>query len=141
MEYNKRNIFLQKLCRKLGRETSSTPVFKFKKKLIWSENQWSATKSQYISIALNLPYSKNKLYKTLDYWSRDMLNFNFSEKVLGLVSPPHFAYDFSRKRFFILHFINCLNFIVWLPLLFEILDYIYIYIYILQLLFSQDVTL
>ena len=28
-----------------------------------------------------------------------MLNFNFSEKVLGLVTPPHFAYDFSRKNF------------------------------------------
>ena len=26
-----------------------------------------------------------------------MLNFNFSEKGLGLVSPPHFVYDFSRK--------------------------------------------
>ena len=28
-----------------------------------------------------------------------MLNFNFSEKGLGLVSPPHFVYDFSRKMF------------------------------------------
>ena len=26
-----------------------------------------------------------------------MLNFNFSEKGLGLVSPPDFVYDFSRK--------------------------------------------
>ena len=38
-------------------------------------------------------------YKPLDYWSRNMLNFNFSEKGLGLVSPPHFAYDSSRKWF------------------------------------------
>ena len=52
-----------------------------------------------ISIALNLPYNKSKLYKTLDYWSRDMLNFNFSEKGLGLVSWPHFAYNFSKKNF------------------------------------------
>ena len=29
-------------------------------------------------IALNLAYNKNKLYKTLDYWIRDMLDFNFS---------------------------------------------------------------
>ena len=28
-----------------------------------------------------------------------MLSFNFSEKGLGLVSPPHFVYDFSRKCF------------------------------------------
>ena len=28
-----------------------------------------------------------------------MLNFNFPEKGLGLVSPPHFVNDFSRKSF------------------------------------------
>ena len=28
-----------------------------------------------------------------------MLNFNFSEKGLGLVFPPHFVYDYSRKFF------------------------------------------
>ena len=26
-----------------------------------------------------------------------MLNFGFLEKGLGIVSPPHFVYDFSRK--------------------------------------------
>ena len=28
-----------------------------------------------------------------------MLNFNFPEKGLGLVSPPDFVHDFSRKMF------------------------------------------
>ena len=46
------------------------------------------------------------MYKTLDYLSRNMLNFHFSEKGLGLVSPPHFMYDFSRKTFVMLDFIN-----------------------------------
>ena len=32
-EYNKINIFLQKSCRKEGRETSSRPLFVFKKAL------------------------------------------------------------------------------------------------------------
>ena len=32
-----------------------------------------------------------------------MLSFNFSEKGLGLVSPQHFVYDFSRKMFLMLH--------------------------------------
>ena len=32
IEYNKRNIFLQKLCGKWGRETSSRPLFYFLKK-------------------------------------------------------------------------------------------------------------
>ena len=32
-----------------------------------------------------------------------MLNFDFLEKSgLGLVSPPHFVYDFSRKMFLVL---------------------------------------
>ena len=28
-----------------------------------------------------------------------MLNFNFSEKGLGLISPPHSVYDFQEKYF------------------------------------------
>ena len=50
-------------------------------------------------MALNLSYNKSKLYKTLDYWSRDMFNFNFLEKGMGLVSLPHFVHDFSKKWF------------------------------------------
>ena len=54
----------------------------------------------------------NKLCKTLDYWSKDILNFDFLEKVLGIVFPPHFVYDFSRKMFFMLYSINWSNIIV-----------------------------
>ena len=50
-----------------------------------------------------------------------MLNFDFSEKGLELVSAPHFADDFSRKMFLLLHYINWPDFIVWLPLLPKIL--------------------
>ena len=46
------------------------------------------------------------LNKILDYRSTDMFNFHFSEKTLGLVSPPHFVHDFSRKMFLMLHSIN-----------------------------------
>ena len=35
-----------------------------------------------------------------------MLDFDFSEKGLGLVSPPHFVYDFSEKMFPVLYSIN-----------------------------------
>ena len=65
---------------------------------------------------LNLAYNKNKLYETLDYWSRDMFNV----WGLGLVPPSHFVYDFSRKMFLMLYSINWPNFIVWLPSLLEI---------------------
>ena len=64
--------------------------------------------------------------KILDYWSRDMLKFDFLEKSVGIVSPLHFVYDSSRKIFLILYSINWPNFIVCLLLLLEILDNIYI---------------
>ena len=42
IEYNKINIFLQKLCGKWGRETSSRPLFTFWKILERGESEWSA---------------------------------------------------------------------------------------------------
>ena len=62
-----------------------------------------------------------KLCNTLDYWSRNMLNFDFLEKDLGIVSPPYFMYDFSQKLFLMLNSISWSNFIAWLPLLLEIM--------------------
>ena len=35
-----------------------------------------------------------------------MLNFDFLEKGLGVVSPPHFVHDFTRKVFFMLYSIG-----------------------------------
>ena len=121
IEYNKRNIYLQKLCWKWERETSSRPLFIFWKRLKRGKRIVCSLVSIYVSIALNLAYNKNKLYKTSDYWFRDMLNFNFSEKGLALVSPSNFPYDFSRKMFLMLHSINWPNFIVWLHLFLETL--------------------
>ena len=53
---------------------------------------------------------------------QDYTQFLFSEKGLGLVFPPHFVFDLSRKMFRMLYSINWLNFIVWLHLLLKILD-------------------
>ena len=110
-------IFFQEFCRKWDRETSFRLVscYFFKNCLIWGKSSWSADWFQYISIALNLGYNKRKLYKAIHYWSRDMLNFNFS-----LISM-HFVYDFSRKMFLKLYSISWSNLIVWLPLLLKIL--------------------
>ena len=79
IEYNKEKIFVQKLRRK------------------------QAVCNLVFSIALNLGYNENKLYETLDHWSRDMLHVNFPEKCLGLLSAPHFVYDFSRIKFLVLY--------------------------------------
>ena len=51
-----------------------------------------------------------------------MLNFDFVDEGLGIVSAAHFVYDFSTKIFLKLYSINLPNFIAWLPLLLEILD-------------------
>ena len=40
-----------------------------------------------------------------------MLNFDFVEKGLGIVSPPYFVSDFSRKMFLVLYSINWVNLI------------------------------
>ena len=122
IECSKRKIFLKKSCRKWGRETSSSQKFVFLKNFKWDKRKSSAAWFQYTLIALNLAHNKGKLYKTLDYWSIDMLNFDFLEKDLEIVSPLHFVYDFSREIFLILYSINWPNFIAWLHLLLEILS-------------------
>ena len=43
----------------------------------------------------NLSYNKNKPNKTLTIAPRDMLDFDFLEKGLGIVSSPLFVYDFK----------------------------------------------
>ena len=72
IEYNKRIIFLQKLCKKWGRETSSWTFFCFYESFIWVKSKWSVAclVSVYFDIVLNLAYNKNKLFKILEYWSR-----------------------------------------------------------------------
>ena len=44
---------------------------------------------------------KSELYKTLDYSSRDMLNFNFSEKGLEIVSLHILGMIFQEKCYII----------------------------------------
>ena len=50
------------------------------------QNKWLDQKLMVdfnVLIALNLAYNRNKLYKTLEYRSRDMLNFDFFQKESG----------------------------------------------------------
>ena len=51
IEYNKRNIFLQKLCRKWGKETSSRPLY-FLKKL---NMRWKQVVCSLVSIYFDSP--------------------------------------------------------------------------------------
>ena len=95
--------------------------FKKKKSFILGKSKWSAAWFCYVSIALKLACNRKKLFKALHYWFRDMLNFDFLDKSLRIVSPAHFVYDFSTKMLLMLYSINWPNFIAWLPLLLEIL--------------------
>ena len=97
-QYNRRNIFLRKSCRKWGRKPKASGLQLY---------------FNIILIALNLAYNKNKQHKTLDYWSKYMLSFDFLENSLGKVATPHSVYDFWRKMLLMLHFINWLNFIAY----------------------------
>ena len=68
-----------------------------------------------------------------------MLNFNFSDRAQGLVSPPHIVYDFSRKMFLMLHF----NIIILTDQI-SFADCLYFVRYwakcVLQLFFNEAVT-
>ena len=55
-----------------------------------------------------------------------MLNFDFLDKDLGIVSPAHSVYHFSTEMFFVLYSINSQNFIAWLPLLLKIVGNMFI---------------
>ena len=65
--------------------------FFLKKSFILGKSMGSTAWFHYISIALKLAYHRNKLFKTLHYSSRDILNFSFVDKGLEIVSPAHFV--------------------------------------------------
>ena len=98
VEYNKRNKFLQNSYRKWDWETSSRLLFVFWKNATWDKSKQFAAQFQSLSIVFNLA-NKNKIKKTLECRSRDMLHFDFLKNGLGLDYSPHFMHDLSRKMF------------------------------------------
>ena len=75
LQNNVRNSFLQKLCRKWGRETSARPLFVFWKVLYEVKVNGQHLSSNIFS-SPRLGHTKGS-YKISDCLSRDMLNFNF----------------------------------------------------------------
>ena len=69
-------------------EITSRPLFCFLKIFTLDKSKWSAAWFHYILIALKFACNRNKLFKTLHYWSRYMLNFDFLDKGLGIVNCP-----------------------------------------------------
>ena len=78
IEDNGINIFLQKPCRKWDRKTSSREIFLFFKIALYkikASGQHSSFNLFWLTPTGKC--NKNKLYNISDFWSRDMLNFNF----------------------------------------------------------------
>ena len=71
---------------------------------------------------------------------RRYAQFLLLEKGLRIVFLPYFKYDFSRKMFLMLYSINWQNFIVWLPLLFQILVNMCIAILFYQVVTSYNTS-
>ena len=97
-----RNIFLQKSWENWDRNTSSKRRFVFQK---------TSKRGKISGVHLSLIYfnnprlghNKNKKYKMFDW---NLFNFDFLKKSLGIVSPLHFVYDFFRKMYVMLYFVN-----------------------------------
>ena len=121
-----RNVFLQNSCRTWGRETSYRSLFIFKKLFIRRKQVVSILSMFSFSYSVLIYFGRPLVGLTMK--TRNKLNFDFLWKGLGLASPPYLAYDFPRKSFLMLCSINWPNFIVWLSLLLQILDIMYIVI-------------
>ena len=81
--------------------------------------------------AVFLLYVEVEDYQNILKWRFNLLFllhiklFKKTKRRLKLVSLPHIMHGFWRNIFLTLHYINWLNFIVWLPLLLKICQYVY----------------
>ena len=79
------------------RQINSRPFFFFFLKAFYEVNACGLQLN--FKIVLNLAYNKKKVYKTLSYWSGDMLNVDFSEKgVCGTGFTTTFYVWLSKKN-------------------------------------------
>ena len=110
-----RNIFLEKSYPNCGGETSPRP---FSGKLNWAYLWIYSLKCYTVCFYRVTSWGLSKYTKTKLRTTCFHLILTFFETV----SLPHFPYNFWKKVFLLLCSINWQNFIVWLPLLCEILD-------------------
>ena len=118
IEYNIRNIFLEKPYAKCNGKTIPRPFSK-KSKLTIYLNLFSLTgklRTVDIHIIYYILYWNYKLQTT---WFCHI--FFLKKRGLELVSLLHFLLEFWRKVFLLLYSITGPNFIAWLPLFREIL--------------------
>ena len=117
LEYNLRNVFLEKSYTKCGGKTIPRP---FSKKSILSIFLDQYSKSLYFLFLLfaKLKTIESDWNKTANPLLLPHIKLKKKKKNRGLelVSLPHFLHDFQRKIFLLLYSIAWPNFNVWLPL-------------------------
>ena len=122
IDYNVRNIFLEKSYTKYDGETSPRP-FSEKWKLSICLDQ-----EPKVSYSLFLFYAKPEAIETCWNYAADYLHlphfklFQNTKSGLELGSLPYFLHNFWSKIFLLIYSINWPSFIVWLSLLREILS-------------------
>ena len=117
--------FFQNSCRKLGTKTCSRPLCFLKKR--------KHVISLLVLLYLGCPWLEHTIktnFRISDCWSRDMLNFNYLGKGLGLVYDI-FGNDFSRKIIIMVYFIN------WPFTSWYIGQYVYCNFFVPQLMTSE----
>ena len=116
---NMRNIFLENLYAKWDGETIPRTFF-WKIKIIHISGSIVQGFMQFVMPSWGL--LKHIETKLQTFYLPHIKLFKKIKRGLGLVSLPHFPQNLSRKIFLLLYYINWPLFIVWLPLLREILD-------------------
>ena len=120
IEYNTRNNCLKNHAKNVVEILVSDSFFKKWKLSVSLDQQSEFSYSVFLLYVQVEDYqSKLKLVLTISFYFIQNV-FKKTNRGLELVSLPHFLYDFWKKALLTLYSINWPNFIVWLPLLFEI---------------------
>ena len=133
IECNNRNIFSSKIMQKMRHGDLVPDLFLFSKKALHEIKASGLTLSFNISITLNLAYNTTKLYKTVEYWSWDILNFDIFKRSGNSFSNTFCVWIFEKN---VSHVIFYLTDQFQCDCLLEML----VNIDVLQLFISQVVT-
>ena len=102
LEHLKNTFYLQNNGKNEAERLVPDLFFFFKKKRSFTrgESKWLAASFQYISIAFNLAYRINKLYKTLRLLIQRYAQFWFFRKGPGTIFSTYFFFEIFQEKYF-----------------------------------------
>ena len=119
IEYNVRNIFLQKSFRKRNKKEIVLVLF-FSENFMQSKSKQFAPQFQYFFGSFGLGHTTKINCMKLQTDDPEICFISVFKKNLGLVSSPRFVHDFSSQILSMLYSINLTNFNVCFSLLLEV---------------------